>query len=86
MAEIETNVAKAEAEAAEGDKRIKGTIWERMTKDKDRFIEAAQFYTRSGNYYRLAKKCSSSFPSLEPQCIYFRIKLQNVITASIFLI
>jgi hypothetical protein len=56
MSDIEINIAKAKAEAAEAEERVKGSIWERMTKDTVRFSEAAQLYSRAGNFYRLAKQ------------------------------
>eukprot|EP01122_Echinamoeba_exundans_P008027 TRINITY_DN2583_c0_g1_i1.p1 TRINITY_DN2583_c0_g1~~TRINITY_DN2583_c0_g1_i1.p1 ORF type:complete len:298 (-),score=67.61 TRINITY_DN2583_c0_g1_i1:1274-2167(-) len=56
MSDIAINIAKAKAEAAQGDERLKGSVWERMTKDTIRFSEAAQHYSRAGNFYRLAKQ------------------------------
>ena len=70
MSDIEINLAKARSEVAQAEERLKGTVWERVTKDKIRFSEAAEQYARAGNFFRLAKQGSLFFTS--PVCPWIK--------------
>jgi hypothetical protein len=57
----DVNVAKAKSFLAQADERKKGGWFENLTKSKDKFIEAAELYSKAANFFKLAKKGTLHF-------------------------